>query len=101
MVARLASFWQDLVQSVRAAPSVVVLVSHGGALSTLMNRVVLPSGGAALARGIEPSRFWNCSISEIEFYEDAARTPTVVRWADVSHLAETTHRVVNVDEPAN
>lgn len=96
MRTRLASFWDDLVADVRAsAPRVVVLVSHGGALSTLVNQVLLPRGDVVLREDLEPSRFWNCSITDIHLRADAPGL--VVRWADTAHLDEATH-VVNVDE---
>lgn len=101
MVARLQSFWHDLMKDMKAQPSVVVLVSHGGAISTLVNQVVVPEGHAVHGPGITPSRFWNCSISDIHLYDHPSKPGTIVRWADVSHLHEATHKVVNVDEAAN
>lgn len=96
MRARLASFWDDLVADVRvSSPRVVVLVSHGGALSTLVNQVLLPRGDVELHRDLEPTRFWNCSITDIHLRAD--EPGRLVRWADTAHLEEATH-VVNVDE---
>ncbi|WFD17963.1 phosphoglycerate mutase (2,3-diphosphoglycerate-independent) [Malassezia caprae] len=96
MRARLASFWDDLVADVRvSAPRLVVLVSHGGALSTLVNQVLLTRGDVVLHEGLEPSRFWNCSITDIHLR--AEEPGLIVRWADTAHLEEATH-VVNVDE---
>lgn len=94
---RLASFWDDFVAEVRAtAPPVVVLVSHGGALSTLVHQVLLPRGHIQLADDIEPTRFWNCSITDIHLGQEGPGH--LVRWADTAHLRETAHQVVNVDE---
>lgn len=68
---RLASFWNDLVT--RTAPSegpteateTVVLVSHGAAISALMNQVLVPGRYCLVPPTVTPARFWNCSITEI------------------------------------
>ena len=95
---RLVSFWNELIDEVRKNPSVVVLVSHGGAISSLINQVIVPSGDVEYGPGVTPCRFWNCSLTEIYIAESGPGV--IVRWADVSHLAEATHKVVNVDETA-
>lgn len=93
---RLVSFWQDLKRDARENPSIIVLVSHGGAISSLVHNVIVPSGDAVFAPSITPTRCWNCSISDIHLPAD---TPgIIVRWADVSHLDDAAHKVVNVDE---
>lgn len=94
MTARLSDFFRDLRASAAQTPGTTVLVSHGGALSALTNTVMFPEGHVVLAPGIEPSRFWNCSISEIDLTQEPA---VLRRWADVSHLSSTT-QVANVDE---
>ena len=95
---RLVSFWNELIDEVRKSPSVVVLVSHGGAISSLVNQIIVPSGDVEYGPGVTPCRFWNCSLTEIHVVESGPGV--IVRWADVSHLAEATHKVVNVDETA-
>ncbi|PWY99032.1 phosphoglycerate mutase-like protein [Testicularia cyperi] len=80
---RLGSFWNDLVT--RAAPEshskgvhkepsdasedgdieTVVLVSHGAAISALINQVLLPGRYCIVPPTVLPSRIWNCSITEI------------------------------------
>lgn len=92
---RLASFWNDLIQCVQEGRRVdhggegfnpesklvrdgntcgdknsspppydrtVALVAHGAALSSLLNVL---SSYAAMAEGVNPSRLWNCSITEV------------------------------------
>ena len=73
-----------------------VLVSHGGAISSLIHHVIVRSGDAVFAPSITPHRCWNCSISDIHLPADAPGV--IVRWADVSHLEDAAHKVVNVDE---
>lgn len=68
---RLASFWNDLVTRVSkqdspsTATETVVLVSHGAAISALMNQVLIPGRYCITPPSVVPSRFWNCSISEV------------------------------------
>lgn len=94
MTARLRAFFHDLRASAEQTPGTTVLVSHGGALSALTNTVMVPDGHVVLAPHVEPSRFWNCSITEI----DVTSVPAVLhRWADVPHL-DTGNQVANVDE---
>ncbi|SPO27089.1 uncharacterized protein UTRI_10550_B [Ustilago trichophora] len=73
---RLASFWNDLItrpnSNSNAAQAdkqddveTVVLVSHGAAISALMNQVLIPGRYCFVPLGVTPSRFWNCSISEL------------------------------------
>lgn len=93
LAARLQSFYEELHAS--APQGTTVLVSHGGAMSALMHSVLLPLGHVVAAPGLVASRFWNCSITEIDL---DARPPTVVRWADTAHLASTEPQVANVDE---
>lgn len=93
-MARLSAFFRDLKTSVASTPGTTVLVSHGGALSSLVNLVMLAEGHVVCAPSIEPSRFWNCSISEILFERDP---PTIVRWADIAHL-DASRKLANVDE---
>lgn len=71
-------------------------MSHGGAISSLVNAVIVPNGYATYGPSIQPCRFWNCSISDIHIYKD--QPGEIVRWADVAHLEEPAHKVVNVDE---
>lgn len=92
--ARLSSFWDELTRS-RDQTHTVAVVSHGGALSTLMNHI-LGSGSAQCAPGVVPSRFWNCSLAEIKM--PLSGTGTVFSWADVRHLDAGESRVRNVDE---
>ncbi|KAI3626390.1 hypothetical protein CBS9595_001751 [Malassezia furfur] len=94
MTSRLRAFYDDLRVMAARTPGTTVLVSHGGALSALTNTVLFADGHVELAPDVQPSRFWNCSISEI----DLTSTPAVLRrWADVAHLTDPS-RVVNVDE---
>ncbi|AYO42871.1 uncharacterized protein DNF11_1921 [Malassezia restricta CBS 7877] len=93
---RLASMWEDLKRDAQASPSIIVLVSHGGAISSLIHHVIVRSGDAVFAPSITPHRCWNCSISDIHLPADAPGV--IVRWADVSHLEDAAHKVVNVDE---
>lgn len=91
---RLGSFWEELTR-VRDPACIVAIVSHGSALSTLMN-YILGRGSAQCAPGVEPSRFWNCSTSEITMPPSGAGT--VLSWADVRHLHAGESHVRNVDE---
>ncbi|CAO1613812.1 unnamed protein product [Sympodiomycopsis kandeliae] len=79
---RLAHFWNDLIEAVKRGHSLdgtpsmppqtkqgrttffrtVAIVGHGAALSSLLNVL---SNYSTLARGVQPSRLWNCSITEI------------------------------------
>ncbi|WFC98595.1 phosphoglycerate mutase (2,3-diphosphoglycerate-independent) [Malassezia yamatoensis] len=94
MTARLDSFFQDIRPSAAQSEGVTVIVSHGGALSCLMNNVMLPSGQVVLEPHVTPSRFWNCSITEISL----GQSPAILsRWADTMHLTESSE-VINVDE---
>ncbi|KIS69598.1 uncharacterized protein UMAG_02133 [Mycosarcoma maydis] len=95
---RLASFWNDLVT--RTAPDhasesqerieTVVLVSHGAAISALMNQVLVPGRYCIVPTNITPSRFWNCSITELlvpVIATSAASTSSV----PAGHLSRKTH----------
>ncbi|KAJ9480255.1 Broad-specificity phosphatase [Pseudozyma hubeiensis] len=70
---RLASFWNDLVtrtvtgqlDDVPENTETVVLVSHGAAISALMNQVLVPGRYAIVPTDVTPARFWNCSITEL------------------------------------
>lgn len=73
---RLGSFWNDLVtrpvsdtdqarQGKEGVTETVVLVSHGGAISALMNQVLVPGRYVFVPPSVTPSRFWNCSITEL------------------------------------
>ncbi len=69
---RLASFWNDLVTRAAVPDSdpaerteTVVLVSHGAAISALMNQVLTPGRYCLVPPSVVPSRFWNCSITEL------------------------------------
>lgn len=75
---RLASFWNDLItrpssssERVSGASGeglrseTVVLVSHGAAISALMNQVLIPGRYCLVPPTVTPSRFWNCSITEL------------------------------------
>ncbi|KAJ1023512.1 hypothetical protein NDA16_003129 [Ustilago loliicola] len=70
---RLASFWNDLVTRPNTNASAagkevtetVVLVSHGAAISALMNQVLVPGRYVGVPPNVVPSRFWNCSITEL------------------------------------
>ncbi|EPQ26857.1 uncharacterized protein PFL1_05492 [Pseudozyma flocculosa PF-1] len=78
---RLASFWNDLVTvplDPHAQPGnpnadddndgdeqTVLLVSHGAAISALLGEVLVSGQYVELAQGVQPSRLWNCSITEI------------------------------------
>ncbi|KAN0065240.1 hypothetical protein ACQY0O_001737 [Thecaphora frezii] len=77
-VERLASFWNDLVtipagQDERAETQedrgkddeTVLLVSHGAAISALLNEVLIAGQYVELAQGVQPLRLANCSITEI------------------------------------
>ncbi|SPO27433.1 uncharacterized protein UTRI_10550 [Ustilago trichophora] len=77
---RLGSFWNDLITRPSAnvgadtgqgekvdGVETVVLVSHGAAISALMNQVLIPGRYCFVPPTVTPSRFWNCSISEIFF----------------------------------
>ena len=66
---RLVSIWNELIDEVRKNPSVVVLVSHGGAISSLVNQVIVPSGDVEYGPGVTPCRFWNFSLKEINIVE--------------------------------
>lgn len=78
------------------ANRLVVLVSHGAALNGLLNHVVLAEGYATTADGVEPSRLWNCSVSEVvmpvardgETRPASALRGSIVRWADIAHLGD-------------
>lgn len=67
---RLAGFWNDLVTRTgevgrEERTETVVLVSHGGAISALMNQVLVPGRYCIVPPEVVPSRFWNCSITEL------------------------------------
>lgn len=73
---RLASFWNDLVtrtvstqqasgEQAEDRTETVVLVSHGGAISALMNQVLVPGRYCLVSPTVAPSRFWNCSLTEL------------------------------------
>ncbi|WFD29266.1 phosphoglycerate mutase (2,3-diphosphoglycerate-independent) [Malassezia sp. CBS 17886] len=99
MAQRLEHFWRDLVASLAGRDGeVIVLVSHGGAISTLVNHVIVPQGHATPAPHVRPSRFWNCSISELVIPTND-EGGSIVRWSDIAHLAEANGKhVENVDE---
>ncbi|WFD33909.1 phosphoglycerate mutase (2,3-diphosphoglycerate-independent) [Malassezia cuniculi] len=94
VIARLGEFWEDLTRS-PDPDRTVAIVSHGGALSSLMN-YVLTNDRVKCAAGVEPSRFWNCSLSEINVPTEGPGT--VISWADVRHLHAGESHVRNVDE---
>ncbi|PKI85855.1 phosphoglycerate mutase (2,3-diphosphoglycerate-independent) [Malassezia vespertilionis] len=92
---RLAHFWDDLRREMGPNGSgTILLVSHGAALSSLVNTVMLANGHATCSETTKPSRFWNCSISEVDMSTFPAQ---IVRWADVSHLSDAPQSL-NVDE---
>ncbi|SJX62511.1 uncharacterized protein SRS1_13359 [Sporisorium reilianum f. sp. reilianum] len=66
---RLAGFWNDLVTRTGTGENgrteTVVLVSHGAAISALMNQVLVPGRYCIVPAHVVPSRFWNCSITEL------------------------------------
>ncbi|KAJ1035806.1 hypothetical protein NDA13_000465 [Ustilago tritici] len=70
---RLGSFWNDLVTQPttsggdggKESTETVVLVSHGAAISALMNQVLVPGRYVIVPPSVVPSRFWNCSITEL------------------------------------
>lgn len=74
---RLGSFWNDLVtrtvkdgerkvgSEAKEETETVVLVSHGGAISALMNQVLVAGRYCLVPPNVAPSRFWNCSITEL------------------------------------
>ncbi|SNX85516.1 uncharacterized protein MEPE_04225 [Melanopsichium pennsylvanicum] len=66
---RLGSFWNDLVTRTGEVNDdkieTVVLVSHGAAISALMNQVLIPGRYLLVPPSVQPSRFWNCSITEL------------------------------------
>jgi hypothetical protein len=71
---RVASFWNDLIErqaqqtaaeQERVEIRTVLLVGHGAALSALLE-VLTPY--ALLEPGVQPSRLWNCSITEMAVF---------------------------------
>lgn len=50
---------------VQTTPQTVIVVSHGGAISALMNYVMMLGGTDVLAPGVAKSRMWNCSVTEV------------------------------------
>ncbi|EST04753.1 Histidine phosphatase superfamily, clade-1 [Kalmanozyma brasiliensis GHG001] len=66
---RLAGFWNDLVTRTGKIEGerteTVVLVSHGAAISALMNQVLVPGRYVMLREGVVPARLWNCSVTEL------------------------------------
>ncbi|PWN19082.1 phosphoglycerate mutase-like protein [Microstroma glucosiphilum] len=71
---RVASFWNDLIEREakqaqeeqdRGDIRTVLLVGHGAALSALLE-VLTPY--ALLEPGVQPSRLWNCSITEMAVF---------------------------------
>lgn len=86
---RLSQFWAQLQRDLEADPeknACVVLVSHGAALSALLNHVLLAEGHAVRASHVAPSRLWNCSVSEVVVPAAHGKVAEIVRWADVAHL---------------
>jgi hypothetical protein len=43
----------------------VVLVAHGAAISALLGAVLLENNLACMSAGVQRTRIWNCSISEV------------------------------------
>lgn len=71
---RVASFWNDLIEREAQQSGqeqgethikTVLLVGHGAALSALLE-VLTPY--AMLEPGVQPSRLWNCSITEMAVF---------------------------------
>ncbi|PWN54250.1 phosphoglycerate mutase-like protein, partial [Violaceomyces palustris] len=72
---RLASFWNDLISYPtrvevqgfrrRFRTRNILVVSHGAAISALVNGILLGSHYVSLAEGVQHSRFGNCSVTEI------------------------------------
>ncbi|TKY86165.1 hypothetical protein EX895_004990 [Sporisorium graminicola] len=88
---RLASFWNDLVtregKATGEKTETVVLVSHGAAISALMNQVLVPGRYCIVPPTVVPSRFWNCSITELlvpVISTSAADASTTVSPGDLS-----------------
>ncbi|CDU26046.1 uncharacterized protein SPSC_06213 [Sporisorium scitamineum] len=76
---RLAGFWNDLVTRTGEVGKggrveTVVVVSHGAAISALMNQVLVPGRYCIVPPNVVPSRFWNCSITELY-------VPVITTWA--------------------
>ncbi len=84
---RLGSFWNDFVtrtSSHRQSEEVetVVLVSHGAAISALMNQVLVPGRYCIVPPEVVPSRFWNCSITEL-LVPTITTSPSAVKPGDM------------------
>lgn len=89
---RLASFWNDLVTRPTATAvasdevETVVLVSHGAAISALMNQVLVPGRYCIVPPTVTPARFWNCSITEI--LVPVIPTSSTIQAGDVSRKSQ-------------
>lgn len=62
----------------------VLLVSHGAAISALVGTFLMDTALATVAAGIQRTRIWNCSITEITV--DVAQLPIADGKVDLTKL---------------
>lgn len=85
----------------------IAIVAHGAAISAMVGNVLLDTGIAAMSAGVQRTRIWNCSVTEV-IVNDVDNLPllssngkldmstlaeregkkafVVERWADVRHI---------------
>jgi broad specificity phosphatase PhoE len=84
----------------------IALVAHGAAISAMVGNVLLDTGIAAMSAGVQRTRIWNCSVTEVIVNDvnglpllsngkldmkalanrEGKKAFVVERWADVRHI---------------
>ena len=101
MYARLERFWETEIVPLRQTEALVLLVSHGGTISTL-RKLLIKRFGYRLHTSLTPngildpnsSELRNCSITEIIL--DGERGPgEFIRLGDWQHLVDASYELEN------
>ena len=81
---RLASMWEDLKRDAQARPSIIVLVSHGGAISSLIHHVIVRSPRRSRTQGGQCRRkFYRIVYTYTHLADRRCRLSRV--WSALSH----------------
>lgn len=84
----------------------IAVVAHGAAISAMVGNVLLDTGIAAMSAGVQRTRIWNCSVTEVIVNDidglpllpngkldmssladrEGKKAFVVERWADVRHI---------------
>lgn len=84
----------------------IAIVAHGAAISAMVGNVLLDTGIAAMSAGVQRTRIWNCSVTEVIVNDidslpllsngkldmqslakrEGKKALVVERWADVRHV---------------